>query len=246
MLGELWQDVVASIGVWARQPLLPVLSLAIFAGPQMALDALAAADPRCAAATRTCDQARAVDLASLPLVLFSIGWVGTERHWYARAFEGERMAFGELWGITWRYFGRFLRLGFIVTIALAPLWVYLFMRAPEALPLWAWAVEIGLMDILLTFVTPALAFTTTRASAAIGIGLRILRREWPRSAAYAFVPPLLFASLSWATISSSFLASLAMSAGSVLLYLLFKGATARFYLRHPEPTSVVTETSSDQ
>src|SRR3989442_10207954 len=46
------------------------------------------------------------------------------------------------------------------------------------------------MDFALTFVTPALAFTTRSAWRALGIGLAMIRQTWPRSALYVLCPPL--------------------------------------------------------
>ena len=86
-----------------------------------------------------------------------------------------------------------------------------------------------LFDVLLTFVTPALAYTTRSVRAALRLGLRMLTKTWPRSAWYALTPGLvLVTAISFARRSP---ASFLMTAVVSVVALWFKGAVAAFYLR---------------
>ena len=62
-----------------------------------------------------------VSLISLPILLFSIGWNGTQRIWFLRAFRGLGLSRSEGWGFTWRFLGRFLVLGLIVGAVWLPI-----------------------------------------------------------------------------------------------------------------------------
>ena len=86
------------------------------------------------------------------------------------------------------------------------------------------------LDVLLTFVTPALVFTSHRVRDALSIGLRLLRRSLPGAAAYALVPPLavVLASL-WTGLPQA--VAVPLVAVTTLANLLVKGATAALYLR---------------
>jgi hypothetical protein len=96
-------------------------------------------------------------------------------------------------------------------------------------------------DFVLTFVAPALAFATDRPGEAISIGLRVLRRTWPRNARYVFVPPLAVAALARIHFPGEpLLLVLVLAAPAALLNLLFKGATARFYLQSGFPQMLLT------
>lgn len=89
-------------------------------------------------------------------------------------------------------------------------------------------------DVSLTFVTPALAFSTRRVRRALAIGLRMIRSEWPVSAWYVLVPPLaavLIVQILTRTSDVPVGIQLLTSAFATLLNLWFKGATAAFYLR---------------
>jgi hypothetical protein len=88
-------------------------------------------------------------------------------------------------------------------------------------------------DVVLTFVTPALAYTTRRVRHAITIGWSMLRSTWPSCAIYALLPPLtLTAFATYNPSSVSPLAELIITAASTLLGLLMKGAIASFYIDH--------------
>ncbi len=239
------QDLAAALRAWRRVPLLPVLSVALTFVPLVFL-------PAPAAGQRDTDvilgsRAWLLVLMSFPLGLFAAGWVGTERIWYLRAYRGRTMRPKELLKLTWAFVWRYFLLALLVIGV--PMFVIFIVVMPRilsrrpigplpedpafrtaALIMFLWYI---LADVILTFVTPALAYSTRRVGRAFGIGLRMLRTEWPRSAGYTLVPPLALL-LGLRTLPESVLgrtADLVLSVAGVLLNLWFKGATAAFYLR---------------
>jgi hypothetical protein len=58
----------------------------------------------------------ATTLLGLPLALFGVGWLGTQRIWYQRLFEGQSLSPAAVWRLSWTFFGRYLVLGLIVAI----------------------------------------------------------------------------------------------------------------------------------
>ncbi len=87
------------------------------------------------------------------------------------------------------------------------------------------------MDFALTFVTPALAYTTRSALRALGMGLVMIRQAWPRCALYVLCPPLALNLLHLVYPVGSVTVGLAISSVLVVVSLLAKGAIAAFYLR---------------
>jgi hypothetical protein len=91
------------------------------------------------------------------------------------------------------------------------------------------------IDLALTFATPALAFSTRTATEALRMGLRMLRDHWPRTAWYALMPPLaVVVLLRVAQAQETSRVVVILSVFGALLNLWFKGATAAFYLRNVE------------
>jgi hypothetical protein len=170
-------DLDVSLGVWRAQPALPILSLLL---------ALAIAIP--ASLGRGHAHRGWGALGGLFTIVWA-GWVGTERLWYLRAFRGRRVELRELRALTWAYLGRFLALGLLVGLPLSLVLWPLFLARPTGYLVVFAAVSL-ILDIGGTFVTPALAFSTRSARRAAGIGLAMLRSEWPRCGWYALVPPL--------------------------------------------------------
>ncbi len=104
------------------------------------------------------------------------GWVGTQRIWYLRAFRGGDIRPIELISLTGSFIPRFVILGVLITIpnaAVLPLLAWV-VHNPRTL-LTAWLVVPLVVsvttDVLLTFVTPALAYSTRH----VGRGLS----SWP-------------------------------------------------------------------
>lgn len=206
-----------------------------------------------------------VGLLSLPISIFYLGYVGTERIWFARLFHGETLDRAGIWSWTWHLFPRYLRLGFIVLLIMSPLIVWISVevfrvageliaemqrtgRAEQLDPqefserlyaptfIVASAAIAVVADFLLTFTTPALAFTHSKAWSALKENFRTMRAGWPTSLLYVLIPP--FAALvTLRLLPVTRLGSglyVALAVLGVLLNLLFKGATVAFYLRlHP-------------
>ena len=195
-------------------------------------------------------------LIVLPASLFGIGWLGTERIWFLRRFSGKQLSRSEGWSFTWSFLGRYLVLGLLVGALAVPLMFFLIfrivqsaLREPERfvsgsfdpsqlmgsflVPFLVFLVLFLILDFALTFVTPALAFSTRKVSTALRIGFRTIKEQWPRSAWYVFFPPLVVALLArWIPITLfGFWPQLTTIVVSTLLNLWFKGATAAFYLR---------------
>jgi hypothetical protein len=213
-------DLNASFGVWRAQPALPIASLLL---------ALAIEIPGALGRGHTHSGWRTVG-GLFTIVWF--GWVGTERLWYLRAFRGRRVELRELRALTWAYLGRFLALGFLVGLPLGLVIWPLFLARPAGYLLVFAGISL-VLDIGGTFVTPALAFSTRSARRAAGIGLAMLRAEWPRCAWYALVPPLAIILVARALPRSTLgvIPDAALGVTASMLGLWFKGATAAYYLR---------------
>lgn len=197
-------------------------------------------------------------LAALGAVLL-VGWPGTERLFYLRAWSGVGLRLHELPAVTLRFFGRFFLLGLVSVLAYLvlalPALVELSSRVLETVraavaagandraqvdlevPLWVtlWLIAaLVLLDMVGTFVTPALTYSTWRVGGAISLGLQMLRRTWPHAALYVVVPPValvvvnLFAQPGVAVTTVTVVAA-------ALLNLLVKGAVAAYYLRAVGP-----------
>ena len=174
-----------------------------------------------------------------------IGWYGTERMFYLRGFRNEGLSAAEALRFTRSFIGRYLWLGIIsmlplilVYIAVAAIWDVPF--GTQGGTEWAAAavtmIALIVWDVALTFVTPALAYSTPEVGEAFRTGIKMLREGWPRTAWYALVPPLAFVALTYMRPPDSDVESiwLVASGVAVMLNLLAKGAVAAFYLREHE------------
>jgi len=217
---EFRRDLGAALGAWAKAPVLPLLASALW---------LAWSIPD------EITRSEWVVALSFVWIVFA-GWPGTERIWYLRAFRGKAIVPREVASFSVRFIGPYIGLGLIAVLIGIPLFG-LALLATSGDPSWLGPLVYVPLDVLFTFMTPALAFTTRRPGEAFSIGLNMLKDEWPHCAGYALVPPLA-ALLVVQTLPASALgtgARLALGLGTTLLNLWFKGATAAFYLRrHPE------------
>jgi hypothetical protein len=181
--------------------------------------------------------------AGLVAVVF-LGWVGSERLWYLRAFTGRELAARAALRASLTYWGRFVALSFWLSLLTIPLYVPAFVygglldrdriEAHEPLALWALvylAVGSLITDFLLTFVTPAIVFNTRRARSAIKIGLRLLRLTWPHAALYVLFPPLAVLLLTRFSSGPVGWGGAVLIVASTLVNLVAKGAVAAYYLR---------------
>jgi hypothetical protein len=229
-------DLGSAFRVLRARPLLPLMSVAVWALPTLVPPALF--------------------FLALPVSIFSIGYPGTERLWILKGFRGLPFTFEEALSRTGWYIGRFFRLGLLlIPIGVAGVvlgWVV--DRSFTGVIVGA-AVASLLLDFGLTFVTPALALSTKRVREALRLGLRMVRYEWPANALYVLVPPLaiiLIAQLIPGLITARHIAharpggriqpvpeslrlvSSGIAAVAALVGLIFKGATVAFYGRRFE------------
>jgi len=226
-----FRDLLATLKVWGRHPVLPVLSVTFWSLPHV-VELPARSQPACVpgeACGITFADAVGFMLGGLAF-LWLAGWVGTERVWYLRAFAGTSITARQAWRFTYAFMGRYVRLGILASLVFVPFAVVGLVS--PSLGHIAFIVGGAVSNIALTFVTPALAFSTRRATEAIRIGLTTIGRTWPRSAPYVLIPALVMALIrtpEWKTSRIGYVATLA---GLGLANLWFKGAVARMYLRH--------------
>lgn len=222
---EFWSDLKLALSAWGKAPALPLVSVLF---------------------TALIYLPSPWNLFFLPVMIISLGWPGTERIWYLRIFRGLPVTAGELWRLTRAFILRYLFLGLAVFL---PLLVIAFIagsvtagefgpRPDPAPPGFLIPISLGLvlLQIALTFVTQALAYSTTQIGTALRMGISTLRAEWPRSAWYAVIPAI-SSQLAWAfeqNVNSFELRPVAQGVIWTLLILWFKGATAAFYLRRHE------------
>jgi hypothetical protein len=165
-----------------------------------------------------------------------IPWAGIERLWYARAFTGGTLRGDEILRLFLRLFGRFLRLWLLIlvpfgSVILALAWVssdreerHLFWMGP--------AIVGAVLTFTLTFVFPALTFSTTRARSALRTGVGMIGSTWPASAPYAIVPALVPVPLTlMGALAPAGPRSVVLVLLGTILELLFVGATTRFFVR---------------
>ena len=215
-------NLVAALRAWRRHPFLPALSLLVWAAPAL----LPSESPW--------------DIVAGALAILLVGYPGTERIWYQRAFVGQAMSPREIWRSLWRFFWPFLRLAILVGLLMMMVSLPVQLVFPEngrALVV-ALTPFFLLTDVALTFVVPALTFSTRKVREAGRIGLVMIRHEWPGSAWHALAPPLAVLVLVRAPIVFGRLGSIgrfATAVGATLMSLAFKGAIARYFLTRTEP-----------
>jgi hypothetical protein len=168
----------------------------------------------------------------------SLGWLGSERIFFLRRFDGETVSLGHLLRLTPAFAGRFFRLGLVVAIPayVFILWGMLHAGEPFVAPPTALLVACGVfmlaVDFGLTFVTPPLAYTTRSVNRALDIGFALIRETWPRSALYVLCPPLALSVVNLLVAPANLPVVTQLVAGVlVIVGLLAKGSIATFYLR---------------
>ena len=186
--------------------------------------------------------------------VFYIGYVGTERLWYAAIWAGKSLELSTVWQTSWSYWGRYFRLGLlliVVTIALSVplsgLYALLGWTGVYGQPIY-FIIPVLLTDIWMTFMTPALAYSTESTKEGASIEWRFLKGQGQRVAWYAATPPLVAVILLQRTPPEDLDMEMriGLSAVAGLAHLALKGATAAKYLRHHEisaepATSVLRE-----
>jgi len=186
-------------------------------------------------------------IVAMTISFFWMGWLGAERTFFRLRLEGKEVTLRHLLGGSPVFIGRFFALGLLAGMMAVPatgvaagVAAALTASSIEALALRATVVNVivvlvtVLVDFAFTFVTPALVFTTSSATKAIGIGFRMIRQTWPRSGLYVLCPPLALNMLNVMFPIRLPLVTLVSTAAFAVLALVAKGATAAFYLReHP-------------
>lgn len=239
------EDLRASASALRQNPWLPALTFLIFAGPAVfnAIALVASGyDPACYGEFRppegcvepkTVAAAGIASLISFPLALISVGWIGSERIWFLRAFRGGRMTPGEAFRLLWQFWGRYFRLGLLFAVGYVPVLIVALVTRNVSLFIWLVVPFTLIFDFVMTFVTPALAYSTNSVLDAMSIGWEMIRKHWPRSAPYVFLPPLVLLILG-RQLPSSFIGlwgTTVIACVGTLANLWFKGAVAAFYLR---------------
>ncbi len=177
----------------------------------------------------------------LGALLFMCGWSGVERTFFLARRDGHEVTLPRLLGSIPFFIGRFLRLGLLLAVVAAPLMaiisgvVHQFADSLQTARAATIRIEVVVVmvpiDIALTFVTSALAFTTRSARQALRIGREMIGQTWPRSGLYVLCPPLALNMLNVIYPTNVLTISLLRSATLAVLALVAKGATAAFYLR---------------
>src|SRR3989449_4531152 len=223
-------DLASAAQALISQPSVPLVSLAVWLLPDGVI-----------AWTFPGHHSLVLSLLGLAIMLatlfFQLGWYGAERVFFQRRLRDEPVAGRHPLGLVGPFIGRFFAAGLPFGIVLSGFYFTAFrVHRPVGGPMpGRFHVGAGLwllgMDFALTFVTPALAYTTRSALRAMGIGFAMIRQTWPRSALYVLCPPLALNLLQVIHPVSGHTVGLAISSVLVLISLLAKGAIAAFYLR---------------
>jgi hypothetical protein len=231
-VNSLRADVAASLRVWRLQPLLPLMSVLVFALFEVPVRVAGVYGP---------PASQIVVVALVPVLFFYAGFRGTERLWYRRAWEGQAFGAAQAWRASWGYAWRYAGLAFVVGAALIVVVLPSILSRSSGSEidmgqLIATTVALLVLDFAGTFVTPALAFTTRSPDRAIRIGMTLLWRTFPHNAVYVFVAPLALVLATWLIPAEGSPATvLGLGVVATLFNLLVKGATAAFYLRIAPP-----------
>jgi hypothetical protein len=229
-----WSDTAVSARVWRSQPALPLLTLVVW----LPISGL---------------WGYPYFWTHLPFAAFALGFLGMQREWYANAFAGMRPSPRRIWSRSWRYFVRFLPIAIassaawigLVGVVIVPLLVRsssdfasFRLRIEIAFALWSFVV-----DLVLTFVMPALVFATANPFKATVIGMRYLRRSWSAVKWHALVPPMAIIVIGQIIRGGHTAVAYGVTITLIgaMLNLLFKGAQLRAYLGHADELGVTVD-----
>ena len=230
-LATYWGDLKQSARVLWASPALVLLSVALLLIPE--------------AQAHRARPTALWTLVGLAAELFLVGFVGAQRIWFVRKLRGRSLEPNEVWTLSWKFFWRFVRLGLLAAVALVPAIVIAIVttshhpNAPRgSVPLptgFKVALVVGLlvMDVVGTFIVPALALSVTSVKDAIRLGWTITKALWPINAWYLLAPGLTFSVVA-GLLPQSILpigATIVIGAVSGVLGLWFKATTTAFYLR---------------
>jgi hypothetical protein len=183
------------------------------------------------------DARGAMTILALVLFLVTVGFYGAQRFWLDAAFRGEPYSIGEAASQTRRCFGRFFALGVCVGLASLPVFIVAgaINSANTVVARALVFVTTFVIDVVLTFVVPALALTTTSVRQAFAIGRQVVAQTGQASLWYRVAPGIALLSLSELLPASTALGvlSVVIAMFSAVVALWFKGAILAFYLRQP-------------
>jgi len=229
---EFWTDLASAARALVNQPAVPFVSLVAWSVACVTTSA-----------PRSIVVRLIVIVGGWASIFFLLGWYGAERVFFQRHLESKPVALRHLLGLVQPFMGRFVALGIpfgmVVAVPICIMVARSFAAAFKThqslqVPTWFPAsicLLLVAIDFALTFVTPALAYTTRSAWRALRIGFAMIRQSWPRCALYVLCPPLAL-NLTSLVFRPSFLGvRLALNVVLVLVGLLAKGAIAAFYLR---------------
>jgi len=223
---EFWTDLASAARALVSQPSVPLVSVAVMLFPGVLV-------------LTPLHHSVALSVIDFAGAIFLLGWYGAERVFFLRHLEGKPVTLRHLLELVKPFMGRFFAVGLLFGIVmLIPMRVVAAfgLHRPHGAPLSAsfwvsFGVVLVIMDFALTFVTPALAYTTRSAVRALRIGFGMIRQTWPRCALYVLCPPLALNILHVLHPVSHLGMQLALSAALAFVGLVAKGAIAAFYLR---------------
>ena len=158
-------------------------------------------------------------LLAIPLGLFEIGFLGTQRVFFFREMRSEALSGEDIWSLSWSFFWRFVRLGVMWLVLEGVLDAILYPLVGHNSLIWTTVITGLIGDVLLTFAGPALVFSTDSAGEALSISLRLAgsktRMAWP----YLLAPGLTLVAVgqAWTTQGRPTLPGVALSTGGAVL-----------------------------
>jgi hypothetical protein len=226
-----WGDLKTSARLLWASPFLVLLTAALFAAFELGAHR---APPRALWA-----------LSELAAGVFLAGFTGTERVWFVRKLRRTSIQPSEVWGLSWRFFWRFVRLGLLASIVYIPAIAVIVATTHRQVASHPRPISLGgdaqvatiatvlVLDFLGTFVVPALSLSVSTVGQSLRLGWRVTKQLWPTNAWYLFAPGLTVTAIVGILPASTLPLGTAVVVGvvSTMLGLWFKGAISAFYLR---------------
>jgi hypothetical protein len=160
--------------------------------------------------------------------LLWLGWWGTERVVLARHVRGEELDRRNVWTSVQVLGPRYVRLALLLLPAALPSVIAAMVWGAATWPTrGVTAAMVGVVAATMTFVTPALAVSTTRARSAVVIGWRVMRSSWSEVHAHVLVPAVTLAALALLPVSTG---GIVLAVVFAVVGLVFRGATTRRYV----------------
>lgn len=229
---EFRADVRTAVSAWKSVPWLVIIGVLLYGPGSIA----ATSDPTFAMPSGTWVPlvATVVVLLLVALFVFTLGWSGAERLTYAWVWSGSEVRFGTAASAVWGFVGRFFVLAVLLFV---PVVVCSLVMDAVAGPVVGTAVSSLLVGLVLTFVTPVLAYDEERATRALGRGLRMLGSHGRRAFWYALMGPAVLSVLLVLGETTPWVDVMCWVLGGVAAAAL-RGATAAAYLRLTRPAGI--------